>query len=227
MRDNRGDIRVVVAEDDAAVRRVIVSLLESEDGIDVVGEAGDGEEALGIVNEHAPHVVVMDLHMPRLSGLEATRILSDIHPTTRVLVLTVSDEQQDIFEAIHAGAAGYLLKDSDMQSVAGAVRCIRNGQAVLTAAITPRLMTELAKSIGDEDHPALRPPVTARELDILQHLAAGKGIDEIAETMAISLEQAGTHVLNVLRKMQTRERMRSVVDAVLRIDFEPVKSADD
>jgi two-component system NarL family response regulator len=207
-------IRVLLADDQPAFRNLVRDILSSEPDIDVVAEAADGEDAIALATEHTPHVVLMDLRMPLLSGLEATRELARIHPNCKVLVLTVSDEEKDVIDAIHAGASGYLLKDVAIDEVAGAIRAVHAGEAVLSPAITPTLMTEVVASVRKDDHVALRPMLTGRELQILQLLAGGTTTTGIAFELGIVESVVNSHVHNVIRKLQLRDRVANVVHAI-------------
>jgi len=141
----RGDnepIRVLIADDHALFRRGLNMVLESEDGIDVVAEAEDGQDAIAKSEEFAPDVVLMDVRMPRVSGIEATRTIRDVIPTAKILMLTVSDEEEDLYEAIKAGANGYLLKEISIEEVADAIRAVVQGQSLISPSMASKLLTE-------------------------------------------------------------------------------------
>src|SRR3954453_20967929 len=135
-------IRVMICDDHALFRRGLIMVLESEDGVEVVGEAEDGEEAIRRCEELAPDVVLMDVRMPRVSGIEATRAIADAVPTTKILMLTVSDEEDDLYDAVKAGATGYLLKEISIEEVANAIRAVVTGQSLISPSMASKLLSE-------------------------------------------------------------------------------------
>lgn len=205
-------IRVLIADDDELFRRVMRSVLATEDDIVVVAEASDGEEAIAMTTEHAPNVALMDVRMPQLTGIDATRALHEIHPTTRVLMLTVSDEQTDLFDAIMAGASGYLLKDLEPDQVPAAIRRTHGGQAVLAPAIAGKVIKVLTDAIND-DHD-LAPLLSSREVDVLRLLRDGLDGGQVGEKLKIPEANVHHHVHNVLSKLHTHVHLRSIVDEV-------------
>ncbi|HEX4906305.1 MAG TPA: response regulator transcription factor, partial [Acidimicrobiales bacterium] len=176
-------IRVLIVDDHALFRRGLMLVLESEDGIEVVGEADDGEDAIAKAEQLAPDVVLMDVRMPRISGIEATRRLAEALPTTKIIMLTVSDEEEDLYEAIKAGATGYLLKEISIEEVADAVRAVTQGQTLISPSMASKLIAEftnLAKRATDRQQVPV-PRLTDRELDVLRLVAQGITNREIAE----------------------------------------------
>src|SRR6476469_1134165 len=135
-------IRVLICDDHALFRRGLIMVLESDEGIDVVAEAEDGEEAILNAEESAPDVVLMDVRMPRMSGIEATRAIADAVPSAKILMLTVSDEEEDLYEAVKAGATGYLLKEISIEEVANALRAVVTGQSLLSPSMASKLLSE-------------------------------------------------------------------------------------
>jgi DNA-binding NarL/FixJ family response regulator len=209
-------IRVLVVDDHALFRRGLILVLESEDDIEVVGEGGDGEEALERAVDAAPDVVLMDVRMPRRNGIEATRSLLEIHPTVRVLMLTVSDEEDDLYEAIKAGASGYLLKEISIEEVADAVRAVVQGQTLISPSMASKLIVEfnnLARR-AEEKQKVPVPRLTARELEVLSLVAKGLTNRDIATTLFISENTVKNHVRNILEKLQLHSRMEAVLFAV-------------
>ena len=205
-------VRVLVADDDAPLRRVVSSVLSEEPDIEVVGEAADGEEAVELVTQLAPQVVVMDIRMPRLSGIEAAAVLNELHPATKVLMLTVSDEESDLFEAIRAGASGYLLKDTESDLVVRAVRLVLAGQAIMSPPMAAKLREELTRSVSN-GHEASRLLLTKVELDVLDELARHPSKDA-AEALGMAEATVNHHLNNVLQKLHINYRMEQVADAV-------------
>jgi DNA-binding NarL/FixJ family response regulator len=209
-------IRALVADDQQAVRAGFAALLETQADLTVVATAADGDEAVRRSEEHRPDVVLMDIRMPVLDGIAATRrICADAgEDGPRVLVLTTFDLDEYVYEALQAGASGFLLKDAPPESLFEAVRVVAAGDALLAPAVTRRLIAEFAR---------LRPPqrtrpedldaLTRRELEILRLVAAGLSNHEIADRLVLSNETVKTHVSHVLRKLGLRDRAQAVVAA--------------
>ncbi|MEV8436363.1 response regulator transcription factor [Actinosynnema sp. NPDC051121] len=205
-------IRVVLADDQALVRAGFRLLLDTEDGFEVVGEAGDGAEAVRQAHEHRPDVVVMDIRMPGTDGLAATRQVCAELPDVKVLVLTTFNVDEYVFEALRAGASGFLLKDTDPVELLHALRVVAEGDALLAPSVTRKLIEEFANRPEHRrpDPRALR-ELTAREREILALVAAGMSNDEIAEHLVISPATSRTHVSRVLTKLGARDRAQLVV----------------
>jgi DNA-binding NarL/FixJ family response regulator len=205
-------IRVVLADDQALVRAGFRLLLDTEDGFEVVGEAGDGAEAVRQAHEHRPDVVVMDIRMPGTDGLAATRQVCAELPDVKVLVLTTFNVDEYVFEALRAGASGFLLKDTDPVELLHALRVVAEGEALLAPSVTRKLIEEFANRPEHRrpDPKALR-ELTAREREILALVAAGMSNDEIAEHLVISPATSRTHVSRVLTKLGARDRAQLVV----------------
>jgi DNA-binding NarL/FixJ family response regulator len=209
-------IRVMICDDHALFRRGLIMVLESEDGIEVVAEAEDGADAVAKAEELAPDVVLMDVRMPRVSGIEATRSIADSVPTAKILMLTVSDEEDDLYDAIKAGAAGYLLKEISIEEVATAIRAVVSGQSLISPSMASKLLSEftnLAKK-ADERQSVPTPRLTDRELEVLKLVAQGMSNREIAGELYISENTVKNHVRNILEKLHLHSRMEAVVYAV-------------
>jgi DNA-binding NarL/FixJ family response regulator len=209
-------IRVLLADDQALVRAGFSALLEAEDGIELVGAAGDGEEALAMARATVPDVVLMDVRMPRLDGLEATaRITADpLLAGARVVVLTTFELDEYVFGALRAGASGFLLKDVEPADLIVAVRVVAGGEALLAPRITRRLIEAYVaqpRSAGPIVAAGALAELTAREREVLQLVAAGLSNQEIAERLVVSPLTAKTHVSRVLMKTATRDRAQLVV----------------
>jgi two-component system NarL family response regulator len=209
-------IRVLIADDQAVFRRGLYVVLGGEPGIEVIGEAENGQEAMDKVEELAPDVVLMDVRMPKKSGIEAARAIRDISPTTKILMLTVSDEEDDLFEAIKAGANGYLLKEVSVEEVAAAVRAVVTGQGLLSPSMAAKLLTEFSSLSRKTESrtPVPLPTLTAREHEVLRLIARGASNRDIAETLYIAENTVKNHVRNILEKLHVRSRMQAVVFAV-------------
>jgi DNA-binding NarL/FixJ family response regulator len=197
-------IRLLIVDNHTLFRQGLVSLLESEPGFQVVGEASSGEEALQIAPELQPDVVLMDVKMPGIGGVEATRRLVKTVPETRVLMLTVSDEEESLFAAIQAGARGYILKNADAGELLEAVQRVHAGEAMLSPVMTLRLFQTLRSGRAPTPLPDL--PLTPREQDVFQLLAQGASNRQIAEALTITENTVKTHVRNILEKLELHNR---------------------
>ncbi|MDX1658073.1 MAG: response regulator transcription factor [Nitriliruptorales bacterium] len=210
------NIRILIADDHELFRRGLRMVLDDEEGIDVVGEAGDGQTAVDLAREEVPEVVVMDVRMPVLSGIEATREIKEELPHCKILMLTISDEEDDLYEAIKAGANGYLLKEISIDEIGNAVRSVHGGQSLISPSMASKLLNEFAAMIKKEEEkeqvPA--PRLTPREMEVLQHVAKGMNNREIAKALFISENTVKNHVRNILEKLHLHSRMEAVVYAV-------------
>jgi DNA-binding NarL/FixJ family response regulator len=209
-------IRILVADDQALVRRGFASILDSTDGIEVVGEASNGAEAVAIALREHPDVVLMDVRMPHMDGLEATRRITD-DPTlvdTRILILTTFDLDEYVHEALQAGASGFLLKDTEPPELIHAVRVIADGEALISPRITRRLISQFARASGQgRIHSTTLEQLTEREREVLGSVARGLSNAEIAEELYVSHATVKTHISRLLMKLQSRDRAQLVVFA--------------
>ncbi|HEX2024034.1 MAG TPA: response regulator transcription factor [Acidimicrobiales bacterium] len=208
-------IRVLVADDHALFRRGLTIVLEAEGDIEVVSEAADGEEAVTKVGELAPDVVLMDIRMPHLDGIEATRRIRQAFPMTRIIVLTVSDEEDDLLDAIKAGANGYLLKEVSIEEVADAVRAVMGGHSLLSPAMAAKLISEFGSPATPLEQAAPGSPsrLTEHELEVLRRVAKGLTNEQIATELSISESGVRNHVANILGKLQFRSRVEAALVA--------------
>lgn len=209
-------IRVLIADDQALVRGGFRAILEAEPDIDVIAEAGDGAQAVDIARAHRIDVALMDIRMPRLDGIEATRklLVESRNPPTRVLVLTTFDLDEYVYEALRAGASGFLLKDVRPEHLAPAVRVVAAGEALLAPSVTRRLIEEFARRPLPPDKPAESlPQLTPRERDVLMLVARGMSNAEIAGQLFLGESTIKTHVGHVLSKLELRDRIHAVVFA--------------
>jgi len=201
-------IRVLVADDQAAVRGGFAALIAAEEEMEVAGEAANGREAIDLTRRVLPQVVLMDIRMPLIDGLEATRVISS-DPTltaTRVLVITTFDLDEYVYAALRAGASGFLLKDAGPQELLHAIRVVAAGDALLAPSITKRLIAEFAARPDPQEPPAQLRQLTEREREILRLVAAGLSNTEIAGQLVISPLTAKTHVSHILGKLGCRDR---------------------
>lgn len=221
-------ITVVVADDHAMVRDGIATLLDAASDIEVVGQAADGAEAVDLVRRLRPTVVVMDVRMPVVDGLAATRsiieldgqpsdtTLPDATPRTRVLVLTTFDLDEYVYDALGAGASGFLLKDAPMEELRSAVRVVASGDALLAPSVTRRIVAEIAgrrRARSTEAGAAAANQLTAREVDVLRQIARGHSNAEIATELFLAEQTVKTHVGRILTKLDLRDRTQAVVFA--------------
>jgi DNA-binding NarL/FixJ family response regulator len=206
-------IRVLIADDHAVVRQGLRTFLELQDEIEVVGEAADGIEALDLVQRTEPDVVLLDLVMPRLGGLEAIRRIREVAPATRVLVLTSFADDDTVLPAVRAGAAGYLLKDVQPPELVSAIRTVHSGEALLAPAVATMLVEQLAAEDG-EGAPERREHLTPREREVLALLARGRANKVIARDLGVSERTVKTHVSNILGKLDLTDRTQAAVYAV-------------
>ncbi|WP_309051814.1 response regulator transcription factor [Streptomyces sp.] len=207
-------IRVVLADDQTLVRAGFRSILSGEEDIEVVGEAGDGEQAVALARERRPDVVLMDIRMPVLDGLAATgRITSDEDlAEVRVVVLTTFDADDHVYGALRAGASGFLVKDTEPMELLHAVRVVARGDALIAPAVTRRLIAEFAGRIGRRPDPAPRlNALTEREREVLGLVGAGLSNDEIAGRLVLSPATAKTHVSRIMTKLGVRDRAQLVI----------------
>jgi DNA-binding NarL/FixJ family response regulator len=207
-----GPIRVLVVDDQELVRAGFCVILDAADGIVVVGEAGNGQDAVAQAQAHAPDVVLMDIRMPGMNGLEATRLITGSRPESKVVMLTTFDFDEYVYEALRAGASGFLLKDAPRHDLIAAVRAAAAGDALLAPSVTRMLIEAFARR-----PPAMAPSpsalasLTARERDIVRLIARGRSNAEIAADLVVSEATVKTHVGHVLAKLGLRDRVQAVI----------------
>jgi len=205
-------IRVAIADDQALVRSGFRLILEARPDLEVVGEAEDGEAAVALVQESQPDVLLLDVRMPNLDGIGATRRITALGSTTRILILTTFDLDEYVHEAIRAGASGFLLKDVRPAELVDAIRVVAGGNALLAPAALTRLLERYGED-GARADPQLQQTLTEREREILRLLAVGLSNAEIAERLVVSETTVKTHVSNLLRKLGVRDRVQAVIAA--------------
>jgi two-component system NarL family response regulator len=217
MADDTADaIRVMIVDDHALFRRGLQMVLEQETDIDVVGEAGNGGDAVGLAQENMPDVVLMDVRMPGRGGIEATEKIKEAMPHVKILMLTVSDEEADLFDALKAGASGYLLKDTSIEEVAEAVRKVSRDESLISPSMANKLVSEFTSMVkrADEKQSVPQPRLTDREMEVLKLVAKGRNNRDIAKELFISENTVKNHIRNILEKLHLHSRMEAVVYAV-------------
>ena len=209
-------ITVVIADDHALFRRGLTMVLESEPDIEVVGEANDGHEVVALAEKHMPDLVLMDVRMPGRGGIDAAQAIKDAVPHTKILMLTISDEEEDLYDAIKVGASGYLLKEISIEEVADSIRQVNAGQSLISPSMASKLLTEFAAMArkDEEKQQMPTPRLTDREMEVLTLVAQGLNNRDIAKELFISENTVKNHVRNILEKLHLHSRMEAVVYAV-------------
>jgi DNA-binding NarL/FixJ family response regulator len=207
--------RVLIADDEAMVRTGFRMILDAEPDMEVVGEAEDGEQALAAAERSRPDVVVMDIRMPRLDGVAATRrLLAELDPAPHVVIVTTFDDDENLYEGLRAGAGGFLLKNAPPEQLIEAVRTVAAGEGLLSSAVTRRVIEEFARRAPADSPPSeALEELTAREVEVLRLVARGLSNAEIAEELVITPATAKTHVGRILMKLELRDRVQAVVFA--------------
>src|SRR5215217_2437321 len=208
-------LRVMLVDDHDLFRTGLRNLLE-EQGLQIVAEASDGSAAVSLVRELAPDVVVMDLNMPGMNGIDATREIARLAPLTRVVVLTISDQDDDVIDAILAGACGYLLKDSSIPDLMQGIRAASIGEALISPHIATKVLQRLRAHGVASDDAVPGPELSERETEVLRLIAIGKDNAEIAQELHISPKTVKNHISNILMKLQIENRIQAAVYAVRR-----------
>jgi DNA-binding NarL/FixJ family response regulator len=207
-------VRVVVVDDEELFRRGLVMLLNLEDDIEVVGRASDGSTAVDLVASLVPDVVLMDVRMPKRSGIEACVSIRDVAPNVRIIMLTASDEEADLYDAVKNGASGYLLKESSIDEVAQAVRLVADGQSLISPSMAIKLLDEFKQLSHGDRQPVPGPRLTDRELEVLRLVGQGLSNREVGKVLFISENTVKNHVRNMLEKLQLHSRIEAVMYAV-------------
>lgn len=207
-------VRVVVVDDQELFRRGLTMLLGVEPDIEVVGEAGDGVTAVDLVVDTVPDIVLLDVRMPKRGGLETCTRIKEQVPSARIIMLTVSDEEGDLYEAVKNGASGYLLKDSSIDEVAQAIRVVAEGQSLISPSMAAKLIDEFKEISRTDREVGTGPRLTDRELEVLRLVATGLNNREVAKQLFISENTVKNHVRNILDKLQLHSRMEAVMYAV-------------
>jgi len=211
-----GKIRVLLADDHILVRQGTRELLEQEENLEIVGEAGDGEEAVRLVSTKRPDVVIMDIAMPKLNGIEATKQIKMLHPATAILVLSAYDDDEYVFALLEAGAAGYLLKDVPIGELVKAIRAVYVGEAVLHPAIARKVVNRFSQPEGEFAQESALEHLTERETEVLRLAATGMTNRQIASELVISVRTVQVHLSNIFDKIGVGSRTEAVLHALRR-----------
>jgi DNA-binding NarL/FixJ family response regulator len=204
-------IRVAVADDHPVVRDGMRMLFASRDDVEVVGEAGSGEDIIAVVRQTRPDVVIMDVHMPGLNGIEATRRIVSERPEVGVLVLTMYDDDDTVFGAMRAGARGYLLKGAEQDEIVRAVTAVASGEAIFGASVASRILAYFARPPQGPE--TAFPELTSRELEVLDLVATGRNNTAIARGIGVSAKTVANHVSNILTKLHMADRAEAIIRA--------------
>lgn len=205
------NIRILIVDDHDIVREGQRALIESEPGMELVGEAKDGIEAVDLTDRLQPDVILMDLHMPKKDGIEAITEIKGENPEARILVLTSFNEDENVYAAIRAGAMGYLLKDSSPQKILKSIRKVYQGETSIGPRIAQKLMREIQRT---SDSPPTEEPLTIREVEVIKLIADGLSNQEIAEKLVISERTARTHITHILGKLHLANRTQAAIYAL-------------
>lgn len=205
-------LRIVVADDHSLIREGARALIESIDGFELVGQAATGAEAIAVVATTSPDVVLMDVHMPVVNGIEATRAIAAASPQTVVLVVSMLDDDATVFSAMQAGARGYVLKGADPVDLERAIHAVARGDAVFGAGVAQRILGVLAAP-PPPDPEVVFPQLTDREREVLDHVARGEPNGTIAQALSLSPRTVANHVSNVLNKLQAADRSQAMIRA--------------
>ena len=207
-------VRVLVVDDQELFRRGLIMLLSGDTDIEVVGEASDGITATELAVKTAPDVILLDVRMPRRTGVEACRGIKEAVPSAKIIMLTVSDEEADLYESVKNGASGYLLKDSSIEEVAQAIRVVNEGQSLISPSMAVKLIDEFKEMARTDREQVMTPRLTDRELEVLRLVAKGMNNRDAARELFISENTVKNHVRNILEKLQLHSRMEAVMYAV-------------
>ena len=205
------EIRVLLADDHVIIRDGLKKILSMEEGIQVIGEAGDGDEAVLLAEQLSPDVILMDINMPKMNGIEASRIIKEQYPEIDIVALTIHDDEEYVYELLRAGISGYILKDIGTEELVGTIHKVTTGEPVFHPSIARKFLKEFRRATED---PTERPHLTAREKEVLEHVARGEGNQAIADKLFISEKTVKNHLTSIFRKLGVEDRTQAVLYAV-------------
>lgn len=212
--DEEAIVRVAVVDDQRLFARGLSGLVDLLPETEVVGVAYDGEEAVELCRKEEPDVVLMDISMPKMDGISATREIRDLLPQTAVIILTAHEDDEHVFEGIKAGAQGYLLKDAELEDLARAIRTVHAGDTIIAPDLAQKMLNTFQSGGSQTGKRLLVPPLTERELEVIRALAQGKSDRQIAQSLGISEKTVGTHTSNIYKKLHIFDRTQAVIYAV-------------
>ena len=212
--DEEGAIRVAVVDDQRLFTKGLSGLVEMLDGVEVVGVGYDGEEAIALCRREEPDVVLMDISMPKMDGISATREIRTLLPQTAVIILTAHEEDEQVFEGIKAGAQGYLLKDAELEDLSRAIRTVHAGDTIIAPELAQKMLATFQSGKLSARSSSLVPPLTERELEVIRALAQGKSDRQIATSLGISEKTVRNHTSNIYRKLHIFDRTQAVIYAI-------------
>nr|WP_263323670.1 response regulator transcription factor [Neobacillus sp. Marseille-Q6967] len=205
-------MRILIVEDHPMFRDGLLRMLETAEDFEVVGEAATGEEAIQLADQLKPDIILMDINLPKISGIEATKQIVHKHPETGILVLTMYDDDSSVFAAIRAGARGYLLKEANRNEIVRAIQAVGEGEAIFSPAIARRMMYYF-EAKTKQVQPAVFPQLTEREREVLDHIARGKNNADIASVLGLNQKTVRNHVSNILSKLHASDRAQVIIMA--------------
>jgi DNA-binding NarL/FixJ family response regulator len=211
--DGEGTIRVVVVDDQRLFTKGLSGLVDMLEGVEVVGVAYDGEEAVALCRKEEPDVVLMDISMPKMDGISATREIRSLLPQTAVIILTAHEEDEQVFEGMKAGAQGYLLKDAEPEDLSRAIRTVYAGDTIIAPDLAQKMLNTFESGKSSRSS-RLMPPLTERELEVIRALAQGKSDRQIANSLGISEKTVRNHTSNIYRKLHIFDRTQAVIYAI-------------
>ena len=208
------DIRIIIADDHVLLREGLAKILSLEEGFKIIGEAGDGEEVIQMARNHDPDVILMDINMPVINGIEATKIIKQEMPRIGIIALTIHEDEEYIFELVRAGVSGYILKDVQPEQLIKSIRDVATGKIAIQPDITAKLLGEFNRLSDRKKHISSHDDLTSRELEVLKLIAKGMANRDIAGSLYISEKTVKNHITNIFRKLHVEDRTQAALFAV-------------
>ncbi len=208
------DVKILLVDDHPLFRKGVRSLIQARPGLHVIGEAADGCEAVNLTRELKPDVIFMDIDMPKMNGLEATKAINNEFPATKIIILTVSDYDQALFEAIKAGACGYLLKNLEPTELYSIIENVQTGESIINGVLATKILGEFKRMSESKESRKDIEPLSEREIEVLEHLVQGKDNKTIAQALSIAPSTVKTHLQNIIDKLHLKNRVEAAVYAI-------------